>query len=103
MRELMTKDGKSPEDIYKPELPLEVAKWIESNEISSANLRNGLWQKAPIGDQNNKKSPVKSDCPHFVPNNHQTNNYNNITGDKVMNVLPKTPVVIDGLDQKSFV
>lgn len=42
MRELMTKDGKSPEDIYKPELPLEVAKWIESNEISSANLRNGL-------------------------------------------------------------
>lgn len=25
----------------KPELPLEVAKWLESNEISSANLRNG--------------------------------------------------------------
>ncbi|XP_046994136.1 protein THEM6-like [Schistocerca americana] len=25
----------------KPPLPLEVAKWIESNEISSANLRNG--------------------------------------------------------------
>lgn len=25
----------------KPALPLEVAKWLESNEISSANLRNG--------------------------------------------------------------
>ncbi|KAL0269042.1 UNVERIFIED_CONTAM: hypothetical protein PYX00_010785 [Menopon gallinae] len=42
MRELMTKDGKSPEDIHKPQLPLEVAKWIECNEISSSNLRNGL-------------------------------------------------------------
>lgn len=29
----------------KPEIPLEVAKWIECNEISSANLRNGCWQK----------------------------------------------------------
>ncbi|XP_067002146.1 protein THEM6 isoform X1 [Anabrus simplex] len=27
--------------VHKPTLPLEVAKWIESNEISSANLRNG--------------------------------------------------------------
>jgi hypothetical protein len=27
--------------ISKPEIPLEVAKWIECNEISSANLRNG--------------------------------------------------------------
>ena len=31
--------------IQKPEIPLEVAKWIECNEISSANLRNGCWQK----------------------------------------------------------
>jgi hypothetical protein len=27
--------------IQKPEIPLEVAKWMECNEISSANLRNG--------------------------------------------------------------
>ena len=27
--------------IQKPDIPLEVAKWIECNEISSANLRNG--------------------------------------------------------------
>lgn len=25
----------------KPEMPLDLAKWIESNEISSGNLRNG--------------------------------------------------------------
>lgn len=27
--------------IQKPEPPLDLQKWIESNEISSANLRNG--------------------------------------------------------------
>lgn len=27
-------------DIPKPELPLEYVRWIESNEISSANLRS---------------------------------------------------------------
>ena len=38
--------------VQKPEIPLEVAKWIECNEISSANLRNGCWQKekAPVID-----------------------------------------------------
>lgn len=42
MREIMSGE-KCPESggQAKPELPLDLAKWIESNEISSANLRNG--------------------------------------------------------------
>ena len=38
--------------VQKPDIPLEVAKWIECNEISSANLRNGCWQneKPPVID-----------------------------------------------------
>lgn len=32
--------------IAKPEIPLEILKWNESNDISSANLRNGCWQQA---------------------------------------------------------
>ncbi|KAK6630269.1 hypothetical protein RUM44_004936 [Polyplax serrata] len=43
MIELITENGKLTEETYlKPSLPLELAKWIESNEISSSNLRNGL-------------------------------------------------------------
>lgn len=34
-------DGESARKIEKPEIPLEVAKWIESNEISSGKLRSG--------------------------------------------------------------
>jgi hypothetical protein len=37
MKELLGPEGGA----QKPEIPLEVAKWIECNEISSANLRNG--------------------------------------------------------------
>jgi hypothetical protein len=37
MKELLGLEG----GVQKPEIPLEVAKWIECNEISSANLRNG--------------------------------------------------------------
>lgn len=34
--------GKDPEiGLQKPECPLEIIKWIECNEVSSANLRNG--------------------------------------------------------------
>lgn len=44
MRELLTKNGQNLEAGYqKPECPLEVSRWIECNEISSANLKNGLW------------------------------------------------------------
>lgn len=48
MRELISKNGKSAEEFLKPGLPLELAKWIESNEISSANLRNNLWQNEKV-------------------------------------------------------
>lgn len=43
LRELMAGDkGSGIEGGYtKPECPLEVQRWNESNEISSANLRNG--------------------------------------------------------------
>lgn len=42
IREIMSSE-KSPESggYAKPEMPLDLAKWVESNEISSANLRNG--------------------------------------------------------------
>lgn len=46
MRELMAGAGGveskgTTVDLDKPECPLEVLRWNESNEISSANLRNG--------------------------------------------------------------
>lgn len=44
MKEILGPEG----GIQKPEIPLEVAKWIECNEISSANLRNGCWQKDKV-------------------------------------------------------
>nr|CAD7437435.1 unnamed protein product [Timema bartmani] len=37
MKELMDVES----GIEKPQVPMEVAKWIECNEISSGNLRNG--------------------------------------------------------------
>ncbi|XP_014292430.1 protein THEM6 [Halyomorpha halys] len=42
IREIMSSE-KSPESggYTKPEMPMDLAKWVESNEISSANLRNG--------------------------------------------------------------
>lgn len=39
--ELVTKKGGSENAIQKPECPLDLRKWIECNEISSVNLRNG--------------------------------------------------------------
>lgn len=38
VNELLGVEGATAE----PVIPLEVAKWIESNEVSSANLRNNL-------------------------------------------------------------
>lgn len=40
----------------KPEMPLEVMKWNESNEISSANLRNGCWPNANNSSTNHHYS-----------------------------------------------
>lgn len=42
MHQLLTKCKEAnPEDVAeKPEIPLEVARWLESNELSSAKLRN---------------------------------------------------------------
>lgn len=44
MKELITLNGIDEElaKKCKPELPLDVSKWIESNEISSANLRGDM-------------------------------------------------------------
>lgn len=46
MKELLEKsklqDSETARKIEKPEIPLEVARWIESNEISSSKLRNGI-------------------------------------------------------------
>lgn len=45
MQELLEKcklqDNESARKIEKPEIPIEVARWLESNEISSSKLRNG--------------------------------------------------------------
>ncbi|XP_046674955.1 protein THEM6 [Homalodisca vitripennis] len=42
MQDLLTGKAQDPErGLGKPECPLEVLRWNESNEISSANLRNG--------------------------------------------------------------
>lgn len=42
IRELLSKDVTNSEMNVsaKPELPLEYVRWVECNEISSANLRN---------------------------------------------------------------
>lgn len=45
MKELLEKcklqDTETPTKVEKPEIPLEIARWIECNEISSNKLRNG--------------------------------------------------------------
>lgn len=41
MDELLHKQNKNSEvNLTKPDLPLEYIRWVESNDISSANLRN---------------------------------------------------------------
>ena len=93
MRELLQVSENSKEEgILKPSLPLELAKWIECNEISSSNLRNNLWQR-----QSGEKIQISPKLTTSNLNNADTDNKSEISTNQ--NKLSKATSTID----KSFV